>query len=260
VSDTSTFLPADSTFPPADALATLAQVLRQVARRYRLTREDTEDFLQSAHLKLIERDYEVFRQFKGRSSLRTYLLVVCTRLLLDWRVERYGKWRPSTAAIRLGEAAVVAERLMYRDGFSLNGAFETVRLRFPSMDTTELQRIFDRLPARECRRIVSDYMLEDLAAPPAADPLEAFQRETAARRIGDVLQQAVKALPADEQRLLRHRYTDGRTVPSLAESLDVEPKALYRRFETVLRRLRRTLAEAGVTSPATIATGSVEFD
>jgi RNA polymerase sigma factor (sigma-70 family) len=249
-----------STFPPADSLAALAQVLRQVARRHRLTREDTEDFLQTAHLKLIERDYEVFRQFKGRSSLRTYLLVICTRLLLDWRVERYGKWRPSTIAIRLGEAAVVAERLMYRDGFSVNGAFETVRLRFPSTDPAELQRIFDRLPQREYRRIVSDQMLEDLAAPAATDPLEAFQRAGAARHIGAALQEAVKALPADDQRLLRHRYTEGRTIASLAETLGVEPKALYRRFDTMLRRLRRALAEAGITSPATIATGSWKFD
>jgi RNA polymerase sigma factor (sigma-70 family) len=248
-----------STFPPADGLATLAQVLRQIARRHRLTREDTEDFLQTAHLKLIERDYEVFRRFKGRSSLRTYLLVVCTRLLLDWRVERYGKWRPSTTAIRLGEAAVVAERLMYRDGFSVNGAFETVRLRFPAMDTTELQRIFDLLPPRECRRIVSDQMLEEVAAPPVTDPLEAFQRAGAARHIGDALQQAVKALPPDDQRLLRDRYTEGRTIPSLAETLGVEPKALYRRFDTMLRRLRRALAQAGVTSPVTIATGSWKF-
>jgi hypothetical protein len=185
--------------------------------------------------------------------------VVCTRLLLDWRVERYGKWRPSTAAIRLGEAAVLAERLIYRDGFSFNGAFETVRQRFASLPVTELERIFDALPAREGRRMVSDQMLEEVAAPPATDPLEALQRAGAARRIGDVLEQAVRALPADEQRLLRHRYSEGRTIPSLAEGLGVEPKALYRRFETVLRRLRRTLAEAGVTSPATIATGSVDF-
>jgi RNA polymerase sigma factor (sigma-70 family) len=249
-----------STFPPADALATLAQVLRQVARRHRLTREDSEDFLQSAHLKLIERDYEVFRRFKGRSSLRTYLVVVCTRLLLDWRVERYGKWRPSMAAIRLGEAAVLAERLIYRDGFSIDGAFETVRQRYAAMEAAELQRMFDLLPARESRRTVSDQMLDEVAAPPAADPIEALQREGAARRIGDILRQAVKALPPDDQRLLRHRYSEGRTIPSLAESLGVEPKALYRRFETVLRRLRRTLAEAGVTSPAAIATGTWKFD
>jgi RNA polymerase sigma factor (sigma-70 family) len=250
----------DSTFPPAEALATLAQVLRQIARRHRLTREDSEDFLQTAHLKLIERDYEVFRQFKGRSSLRTYLLVVCTRLLLDWRVERYGKWRPSTAAVRLGDAAVFAERLIYRDGFSISGAFETVRLRFASMDAAELQRIFDRLPARECRRMVSDQMLEDVAAPASPDPLEALQHQGAARHIGDALQRAVKTLSPDDQRLLRHRYTEGRTIPSLAEALGVEPKALYRRFDTMLRRLRRALSEAGVTSAATIATGTIEFD
>lgn len=249
-----------STFPSAEALATLAQVLRQIARRHRLTREDSEDFLQSAHLKLIERDYEVFRRFKGRSSLRTYLLVVCTRLLLDWRAERYGKWRPSTAAVRLGQVAVFAERLVYRDGFSIDGAFETARLRFPALDAAELRRIFDLLPARESRRMISDQILEEVAAPQAADPVEVRQREGVARHVGDVLEQAVRSLSADDQRLLRHRYTEGRTIPSLAESLGVEPKMLYRRFETVLRRLRRAMAEAGVTNSAAIAIGSIDFD
>ena len=197
---------------------------------------------------MIERDYEVFRQFKGRSSLKTYLLVVCTRLLLDWRVERYGKWRPSTAAIRLGEAAVLAERLMYRDGFSINGAFETVRLRFASLDAAELQRIFDLLPQRECRRMVSDQMLRRFAAPPAADPLEALQREGAARRIGDVLQQAVKALPATisgcSATATPKAAPSRRSRRGWASNQGAVPP-----LRTMLRRLRRTLAEAGVTSP-----------
>lgn len=249
-----------STFPSAEALATLAQVLRQIARRHRLTREDTEDFLQTAHLRLIERDYEVFRRFRGRSSLRTFLVVVCTRLLLDWRAERHGKWRPSAAAVRLGEVAVFAERLVYRDGFTIEGAFETARLRYPSLGAAELRRIFDQLPARESRRMVSDQMLGGMAAPPAADPVDALQREGAARRIADILQQALKSLPLDDQRLLRHRYTEGRSIPSLAATLGVEPKMLYRRFETVLRRLRRAMAEAGVTNAAVIATGFIDFD
>ena len=105
-----------STFPPADGLATLAQVLRQIARRHRLTREDTEDFLQTAHLKLIERDYEVFRRFKGRSSLRTYLLVVCTRLLLDWL---FGRHPESTRTIAV---------LHYVDGLTYEEVARQMRM------------------------------------------------------------------------------------------------------------------------------------
>lgn len=251
-------------FPPAEALATLAQVLRQVARGHRLSREDAEDFLQSAQLKLIERDFEVFRRFKGRSSLRTYLVVVCTRLLLDWRIEQYGKWRPSAAALRLGEVAVLAERLIYRDGYTADAAFETVRVRYEAMDVVELQRIIDQVPPREGRRMVSDQVLDKVPARAAEDRLEVLQQEGMSRRIGDVLERALKALPPEEQRLIRGRYKEGRSISELARALGVEPAALYRRYESVLRRLRRALTDAGVTSPATITAtitaGPLELD
>ena len=65
-----------------------------------------------------ERGYDIIDRFEGRSSLRTYLTVVISRMLLDWRNSKYGKWRPSKAALSLGEHAVDLERLMSRDGYT----------------------------------------------------------------------------------------------------------------------------------------------
>ena len=109
--------PAD-TLPTATQLTLLDSVIAAVARVHRLKREDRDDFAQSAHLRLAERRYDVFARFAGRSSLRTFLTVVVTRLLLDWRNGQRGKWRPSAEARRRGTWAVELERLVFRDGYT----------------------------------------------------------------------------------------------------------------------------------------------
>ena len=93
--------PSPWTPSPSD-LQLLATVIREVARVRRLSPADAQDFGQSVQVRCLERDYEMFRRFSGRSSLRTYLRVVVTRLLLDWQNSSYGKWRPSATAARLG--------------------------------------------------------------------------------------------------------------------------------------------------------------
>lgn len=50
------------------------------------------------------------------------LVAVVERLSLDFRVERWGRWPPSAVADRLGPAAVLLERLVTRDGYTLQEA------------------------------------------------------------------------------------------------------------------------------------------
>lgn len=70
--------------PTEDELALLAQVIRAVTARVLLP-DDARDFSQSVPVRLLETDYELFRRFRGQSSLRTYLTVVVSRLLQDWQ-------------------------------------------------------------------------------------------------------------------------------------------------------------------------------
>ena len=142
----------------------LSQTLRDVARSRRLSPEDAQDFIQSAELKLLERNYDVFRRFDGRSSLRTYLTVVATRLLLDWRNSTYGKWRASAAAVSLGRVAVLLETLIVRDGHSRREAVAILLGRSDAPSKAELLRIAEQLPPRERRRMVSDESLFEIGA------------------------------------------------------------------------------------------------
>src|SRR5262245_22016454 len=91
------------TVPSSDQLALLNRVIKEATRSRRMSAEDAEDFAQWVQLRLLERAYDVFDRFTGKSSLRTYLTVVVRRMLLDWQNSEYGKWRPSAAAVRLGD-------------------------------------------------------------------------------------------------------------------------------------------------------------
>jgi RNA polymerase sigma factor (sigma-70 family) len=233
------------TEPTPEELALLAQVIAQVARAGRLAPQDREDFAQSVQLKMVERRYDVFARFGGRSSLRTYLTVVVRRLLLDWRNETKGKWRTSAVARRLGPSAVLLERLVYRDGYLPHEAVAIMAARGEG-DPATLAGILDRLPQRQPRSEVSDESVEPLVASPFVDPVETEQARRARQHVRGLLALAIKELPAEERWLIAARYQRARSIQEVARALDVDPKALYRRVDRALRSLRRSLYSAGV--------------
>jgi RNA polymerase sigma factor (sigma-70 family) len=231
--------------PTPEQLAVLAQVTAQVARTGRLSPEDGEDFAQFVQLRMIERQYEVFARFGGRSSLHTYLKVVVRRLLLDWRNATRGKWRPSAAARRLGPAAVRMERLVYRDGMLPHEAVAVLE-GCGEGDPVTLAALLEQVPYRPPRRRVPDDAAKQLAALPFVDPVEIEQARRARRRMRSILATAISQLPPEEQLLIRSRYYHTQSIQDVARALAVEPKALYRRVDRALRSLRRSLHGAGI--------------
>jgi len=233
--------------PTPEQLAVLDSVIRQAARAGRLQPQDAEDFSQSVHLRLIERQYDVFDRFDGRSSLRTYLTVVVRRLLLDWRNAEHGKWRSSAAALKLGEAAVALERLIYRDSYQSAEAIRLLRSRGCMESTMRLQEVWDQLPKRQPRRTVSSESLDALPVTAFEDPLEAEHRRRRRVQVASAVARMLQQLSPEDRWLLRARYQGTQSIRSVAQALDLDPKALYRRYDRVLRTLRRSLESAGVT-------------
>ena len=223
--------------PSSQDFAVLAQVIRDVGRRGRLSADDALDFGQSVHLALVESGYRAIRCFSGKSSLRTYLTVVVHRLLLDWRRRELGKWHSSAAAKRLGPAAEELETLIRRNGHTREEAIEILRSRQRCGDPDALWRMADELPARHARRMVPVECLDQIRVAHFDDPLEQRDRQRLRRRLAAALRQ----LGAEDRRLLDLRYRREVGVATMARSLATDPKALYRRFDRSLRRLRALL-------------------
>ena len=145
---------------PALVSACLPQIQQAIAfvcRQRRLTRDEAHDLASDVHVRLLQHDAAVLRRYRGESSLNTFLVVVIQRVLLDARIARAGKWRPSAVARRLGRVAIHLERLVFYDGLSLAEAGPLVREHTGATHTDdELHFLLMLLPARRRRRMVGE--------------------------------------------------------------------------------------------------------
>ena len=244
--------PASSAVPSiVDALPLVDRVVRDVARRYRLTPDARDDFRADVLLRLLEDDAALLRKFEGRSSLQTYLRTVVTRLFLDTRVRAWGRWRPTAQAVRLGSLAVALEYQLTCRRLSLTEAIETLCARDASLTRDRVRAVAATLPVRSvARRLVDDVELETL---PSVDPdpqvlLESRDECAQQRRIGAVLRRALDPLSPLERRVIALRFGEGLTVADIARRLGVAQKPLYGRLERTLRGLRRQLEAAGISA------------
>jgi RNA polymerase sigma factor (sigma-70 family) len=229
--------------PSEEQLQLLSQVVRDVARSRRLPAEDAQDFAQSVHLTLLERRYDVFARYGGRSSLRTFLTAVVRRMLLDWRNQAYGKWRASAAALRLGAHAVTLERLIYRDGHPPDEAIALAAAAPDAPSADCLLALRGQIPVRHRRRMVSEDALREVSDPNDG-PAARDSQETADRHTRRAIAAALRELSPEDRWLIAMRYGHGRSVQALAAELQVDSRALYRRYTRVLRSLRRAAGPA----------------
>jgi RNA polymerase sigma factor (sigma-70 family) len=215
--------------------------LARQARRYRLPRDEAEDFASWAKLKLIADGYKVFRTYKGESILETYLTVVMQRLALDYLDRLWGKWRPSAEAKRRGALAVRIERLQ-RDGHSP----AEIRAALRTGSVCELEEITTRLPSRVRRRLEGEEQLSVLQAPDASPEqlLEERERTASYSRVLAALNQALARLSPEERAFARLR---GRlSIAEIARLTGMEEKPFYRQMGKILRTLRRAMQDGGV--------------
>lgn len=225
-------------------LDAINRIIAFTCRRHRLDGADADDFGGSVRLRLVENDYAVLRSFQGRSSFTTYITVVIQRLLLDYRVHQWGKWRASAEGQRLGEMATRVEKLLHRDGCSFDEILQILQI-----DARQLQDMIDRLPAREPRRRMVEIEQAESIASPTADPHESAldgEREKTASRVSTVVRRFIDALPDEERLLLQLRFDSEMSVAQIARSMRLGQKPLYRRMEKHLGALRSELEREGI--------------
>jgi RNA polymerase sigma factor for flagellar operon FliA len=236
--------------------ATVERVIRFISARRRLRPADAEDFASHVKMRLIENDYAVLRKFEGRSSLLTYLTVVVQRMYADYCAAAHGRWRPSAEARRAGEVGIVLERLLWRDGFSLDEACEILVTNHQvPVGRAELERIAALLPPRAKRQFESEASLDEhpAAAPGPEALVEHRERSDVARRISAELKRFVDEAEPQDRLILALRFADRRTVPEIAALLRLDQKWLYRRLDILLRQVRNALHAAGIDADEALA-------
>jgi hypothetical protein len=82
-------------------LCLIDKAIGYVCHRNRAGRDEEEEFGSYVKFKLIESNYAIIRKFEGRSAFSTYMTTVIQRMFFQYRVQMWGKWRPSAHARRL---------------------------------------------------------------------------------------------------------------------------------------------------------------
>lgn len=231
-------------------LGLVDRIVAYVCRRNHYKDDEAEDFAGHVRLKLIENDYAILRKFEGRSSFATYLTTVIQRMSFQYRVQMWGKWRPSAEAQRLGDAGITLERMLNRDHYSLHEAIETLTTRAePAFSRRELEAAYARLPHRMPRPML---IQEDEAAHAVPSPANSesevlrLDRERTSRAAAAVIDAAIASMDADDQMILRMRFWSARRVPEIATALSLDQKKLYKRIDRLLLVLRTSLEQAGI--------------
>lgn len=229
-------------------LPLIERILASVCRRNAFPPDDSEEFASWAKLRLVENDYAVLRKFEGRSSLPTYLTAVIVNLFRDYRIHRWGKWRPSAEAKRLGKVAVELETLVSRDGRSVAEAIVHLRTgRGVEQSETELERLAARLPSRVRRRFEGEEALASVPSAEASDRgVREAELEATQRRAEAALSTALGSLPARDRLVLKFRFADGLAVVDIATLLGEPARPLYARIERALAALRKSLEGEGL--------------
>src|SRR5262245_53814691 len=230
-------------------LGHIDRVVGGMARRHQLSAPDTEELTSVVRYKLIDKDFAILKKFQGRSSIATYLTVVVERLCLDFFNERWGKWRPSSTALKSGATAIQLEQLAARDGLTFDEAVNTLQINQGVAESREeLLAIFVQLPVHAIKRLAGEEELALVAARGgASDPAFDLPEEYAlAARIESVLTGGIAALGARDRLLIKLHYLDALSVASIARMLDVEARPLYNHLEDIKRQLRGHLRKAGV--------------
>ena len=227
-------------------LPDIERVIKWVCSRRGLRGADAEDFASAVKCRLIENDYQVLAKFEGRSSLRTFLTVVIGRLYFDFQVRRFGKWRSSSEARRLGPVAVNLERLMQRDGLTFDEACGVLAADPRLSETRDaLYEISLKLPHR-IRRQEARLAAQSDAAPSAAAGLQHSERQALARRTAAVIRASLAKLSVRERLFLRLHLVEGLSVAQVSRSLGFDQKVLYRRKESIFKAIRADLEREGI--------------
>ena len=238
-------------------------------RGYGLGREDTEDFTLYVEAKIIADEYAVLRKHRGSSKLSTFLVVVVRKALLDFMNSRWGKWRPSEEAQRLGTLAVRLETLMVRDRL---GFREACQILWTNEGVKESEAALYELAAKLSRRTPRPHETsletgglgggaggpghssgraidpQQLAGTESADErVVSEERARLRERVHQALAAALRTLPAEDQLIMRLR---GEKVPivQIARTLCLDQKALYKRLDKIKKALRAAMESAGISA------------
>lgn len=236
-------------------LPRIEKTIGVLSRRQGFRDAEAADLASWIKLRLIEDDYAIFRKFRGESAITTYLTVVIATLIQDYKIQRWGRWRPSAAALRKGTVAVRLEALVYRHGYQLAEAGELLRSRGETdLNDRELAALLTEFPRRgppRPREVGSEAVEASAGQSTAEDIVEEGEAARERQTVETALRAAMDNLAPEDRCVLTLRFWQDMSIADVARVLNVPQKPLYRKLERAFGELRQELIKRGISSERT---------
>ncbi len=221
-------------------------VIATTCRQRCLFGEDAADVEQEVLVKLLDDDCAAFANFRGESTLETFIRVTTTRVCFDEIRRQKGRWHSSAISERLGYPAICLEELVYRGGLSYEEAVAKLLAEGVVRSREELDEIWPQIPPRSTRVFVPQ---EDAPEPVTAEDPEqqaqAREEEKRERLRAAAAREFLAGLPPEDRFIVQSLYFDDVTVAEVARQLGIRQRPLYRRRDRLLKHLRRELEKRG---------------
>ncbi len=222
------------------------QIVRKTSRHRHLLAAEREDFAGFVHIRLIENNYAILRKFQGRSSWFTYLTAVIERMGFDFCAEMWGRWRPSAMAERLGPVAVLLERLVTRDGHTVEEAIALVQQQDLELTETELRGTWEQLPARIRTIEVGEDAAATLSGYDSSEALvEDADRRRRVERLNHGLRSAFAQLAAQDRVTIALHFDHKLSIAKIATLTGSSVPTLHRRLKKSFQQIEAMLVGGG---------------
>jgi RNA polymerase sigma factor for flagellar operon FliA len=231
-----------------DHLDLVDQIVRTIGRRRHLSATERDDFASFVSLRLVDDNYAILRKFQNRSTLWTYLATVIERLSLDFCADKWGRWRPSAMADRLGPVAVLLERLVTRDSHTVDEAIEIVRTNHDvALTYVELRKMWDQLPARVRTTEVGEEAAAGVSSTETSESIvEDADRRDRLQRLQRALAVAFDQIAAQDRVIIALRFDQDLSMVEIAKLTGSSVPTLHRRLDKSVKQLRLALTHAGI--------------
>jgi len=124
-----------------------ATLLMRIARQYSRDHDERNDCFLHICEKLCENDFHRLQRYQPESSasFRGWLAAVATNLCLDWRRARFGRPRPFTNIIELGELEQRVFNLRFQQRLGQNACLAALQPEYPGLDSSGFEAAVHRI-------------------------------------------------------------------------------------------------------------------
>lgn len=222
-------------------------VVEYVCRIHALVGDEQDEFRSFVLERLVDDDYAKIRAYRGPGSFSSFLVTVVNNLSYDFRNKQFGKWRPSAGARRVGDHAVLLERLLQRDRRPMEEAINIVCDQFATIPRREIARLAGELYGNPSRTVVDERVLARVPTVETADgPLHEEELGRKRRHLTELLMSAIRELKPADQLLIRLRYFDQMSPKAVAPMLKKRVAWVYRRCDALRQQLLARLTQMGL--------------